>query len=184
MQAVGAARPARNPHAAQRAIGDVLLRYTSQARTFLPRHAWVLAVHSTGWSIFYQACVRSATAILRRQPWSLSGSAGLLLVLWRQAFRCCLIVAPCPSCDLCWFLASRRAALNACGTCARRATMSALPASSASSATGRTACPARPTAAWCVCATFEMSRPQKAQASSFCCLLLLLRLHHMVLALC
>lgn len=62
MQAVGAARPARNLHAAQKAIGDVLLQYTSQAWCCLFGHARVLAVHCMSRSVL-EACARSATAI-------------------------------------------------------------------------------------------------------------------------
>ena len=69
MQAVGAARPARNPHAAQKAVGDVLLRYTSQARSLLLRHAQVLAVHCMS-RIAHEACTlcvnNLATTALRR----------------------------------------------------------------------------------------------------------------------
>lgn len=49
MQAVDAARPARNPHAAQKAVGDVLLRYTSQARRCYVSSCSCIQVH-TAWA--------------------------------------------------------------------------------------------------------------------------------------
>ena len=70
MQAVGAARPARNPHAAQKAIGDALLRYTSQARCFLTGMlrcwlctVWAGASPRSVLTLRQQPCVNN--------PWSL-----------------------------------------------------------------------------------------------------------------
>ncbi|KAK9842099.1 hypothetical protein WJX81_008345 [Elliptochloris bilobata] len=90
MRALGAARPARNPHAAQMAVGDALLRYTSQSdyeriasffgmmsdwKDGIPRASYrgVVVVHWQRARVFIAPAdaSRTQTEVAERGPWEL-----------------------------------------------------------------------------------------------------------------